>query len=94
MRTAHKEIDLATEVRTALRLYCFSMLGLFLLLVPWSALWDQVVLLLMPGETAFWLRSGWVRGAVSSLGILDLVVAYRDTGRLYRAYRAMQVGHE
>ena len=82
------------QVRTALRLNCFSMLGLFLLVVPWSALWDQVVIALMPVELAFWLRSGWARGAVSGLGILDLVVAYRDTGQLWQAYREMQGGHE
>jgi hypothetical protein len=49
--------------------------GLLLVLVPWSAFWDRNYF----SETLPWLRqlmaNGFVRGAVSGLGVLNLIAA-------------------
>jgi hypothetical protein len=45
--------------------------GLVLLIVPWSGLWERNVFIQMASD---WMvdaaRSGWVRGAVSGVGLM------------------------
>ncbi len=48
----------------------------------------HVTLGLLPPPTGAWLASGWVRGAVSGLGVLNLVTAARDAGAWWRTMRA------
>jgi len=50
-------------------------LGLLLLLLPWSQLWESNSLLThYPGLIPI-LLSGYARGIVSGLGVLDMVMA-------------------
>ena len=35
-----------------------------------------------------WVRSGWVKGAVSGLGALDLLVALQEAGILWQSLRS------
>lgn len=75
------------RIRPALTAYVFGVLGVFLVAAPWTAIWDHGTQFLLPGGAAVWARSAWVRGAVSGLGILDLVVAAGEAGVLWRALR-------
>jgi hypothetical protein len=74
-------------MRLALNLYLFSILGFFLLAVPWTPIWDQATAFLGPTALAGLGRSGWVRGIVSGIGVLDLLAATREAGGLLAAYR-------
>ena len=69
-------------------LYAFGVLGLFLIAVPWTPVWDQVTRTLLPQALGEWVGSGWVRGAVSALGVLDLVTAAREARSLWHGIRA------
>jgi len=80
------------RIQTAMALYAFGVLGLFLLAVPWTSVWDQVTLALLPKALGGWVRSGWVRGAVSGLGALDLVAAAREARALWRELRPRREG--
>jgi len=47
-------------------------LGLFLVALPWSVLWERnIILTLFPSLRPIWL-SNYSRGAVTGLGIIDL----------------------
>ncbi len=70
-----------TRIRQALSLYAFGLLGVFLSVVPWTAVWTEATMALVPTSIEAWFLSGWMRGLVSGLGALDLVVAielFRD----------------
>lgn len=50
-------------------------LGLVILLLPWSHWWENNSLLLSyPGLIPYML-SGYVRGAVSGIGLVDMILA-------------------
>lgn len=72
----------------ALSAYLFGALGLFLLAAPWSGVWESFVVPLGPTAWGPLARSGWLRGFVSGLGILNLVVALGDGLRLWRSVSA------
>jgi len=76
---------LAERIVAALRLYAFAVLGIFLLVVPWTPLWDQAVRTLLPPPGNPWIVSGWVRGLVSALGVLNLIAAAREGAAFWRA---------
>ena len=52
-------------------LFCLE-LGLFLVLLPWSMLWERNYFLFHYPVLAPWLLNHYVRGAVSGLGFADL----------------------
>ncbi len=56
---------------------CSYAAGIVLCLAPWSSLWDHnyFVELLGIRDT---FASGWVRGAISGLGAVNLVLAIRS----------------
>jgi hypothetical protein len=81
------EESLAERLNVALRLYLFALFGLFLMITPWTPLWDQMTLPLAPTRLGGWLRGGWLRGLVSAVGALDLLVAFREAGGLWRRLR-------
>ena len=76
-----------SRVGKAIVLYAFSVLGLFLLVAPWTPVWEQATVALLPTAAGTWIRSGWVRGGVSGLGALDLVVALQVGRELWRAFQ-------
>ncbi len=71
----------------AARLYFFFIFGAFLLVSPWSLIWEHMVVSLSPSALTGVLRSGWVRGGVSGLGLLDLLLAVRQATRLMTGNR-------
>ena len=77
-----------TRVGTAMALYAFTVLGIFLLIAPWSPVWEQAAMALLPASIVGWAQSGWVRGVVSGLGALDLAVALQVGRELWGSLRA------
>ena len=54
-------------------LFCFE-IGVVLVFVPWSALWENNVLLTYSISLRGLLLNNFVRGAVSGLGVVDLAL--------------------
>jgi hypothetical protein len=63
------------RIRTAFMLYAFAVFGLFLVVAPWTPIWNRAMLALLPTSIGPWVMSGWARGVISGLGALDLLVA-------------------
>ncbi len=51
-------------------LFCLE-LGVFLLLLPWTSLWERNFFLLRYPELEPWLLNYYLRGALSGLGLVD-----------------------
>ena len=73
--------------RSILLVYIYSVLGVFLVVAPWTPVWEQASHGLLPQSAHILVLSGWVRGLASGLGAADLVVAARLAGRMMRAAR-------
>jgi hypothetical protein len=84
---------LTDRIRPALAVYVFGVLGVFLAAAPWTAIWDEGTSFLLPMTAAAWARSSWVRGAVSGIGLLDLVVAAGEAAELWRLLRGGRGGY-
>lgn len=62
-------------------------LGLLISVLPWwQEMWDRNPMLLQHPELRRFLLQGWVRGAVSGLGLLDLWIGVSELIH-YRDYR-------
>jgi hypothetical protein len=72
----------AAAIRKALTLYGFGVLGVFLTVTPWTSLWYQAARGLAPEPLLNAVLSGWARGAVTAVGLLDLTVALRIAGEM------------
>ena len=81
------EESLESGFRSILLVYIYSVLGVFLVVAPWTPVWEQASHGLLPQSAHALALSGWVRGVVSGLGAADLVVAARLAGRMMRAQR-------
>lgn len=64
-------------------LYCLEA-GLFFTVVPWTSIWTLNPLLHGSLELALWADNPFVRGFVSGLGILHLIIGVRELVRLSR----------
>ncbi len=70
-------------VRVVFLLFCLE-IGLILMLLPWTLLWDNNFFVsLFPEWGRLWLNS-YVRGAVSGVGIVNLWIAISEGLRLMR----------
>ena len=58
--------------------YLYLILGVFLLAAPWSPLWSAATELASASPLGPWLTSGFTRGLVSGLGLLNLAAAASD----------------
>jgi hypothetical protein len=63
--------------------FCFE-LGVFLLVFPWLEYWDQNFFSAMIPEWHSYWENGYVRGAVSGVGALNLYIAVLEIFRLRR----------
>ncbi len=70
-------------------IFCVE-LGLFLLVLPWSDLWDQNGFLHMVPTLRPILLSNFARGAVSGLGLLNLWVAMSDIWNFRRIMATLE----
>lgn len=75
------------RVQLAFNIYLLAVLGIFLMAIPWTPVWEQASALLAPTALGAWVRSGWARGVVSGLGSLDLIAASQEAGALVRSLR-------
>ena len=67
-------------------LFCFE-IGLFLVFVPWSMLWEHNVLLGYSFTLQRFLLNNFVRGAVSGLGVIDLALGLSELNRFWKSFR-------
>ena len=73
------------RIGKALTLYAFGVVGLFLLVTPWTGVWNQAIVGLLPTKVGQWVLSGWIRGTISGLGALNLAVASQVARELWQA---------
>ena len=67
-------------------LYCLEA-GLFFTVAPWTRLWTLNPLLHPTATVAFWADNPFVRGFVSGVGVVHLIVGVRELVRISRARR-------
>jgi hypothetical protein len=65
----------------------FLEVGLLLILVPWSAFWERNYFAQSFPALLPVLRNNFLRGAVSGLGIVNLLTGFRDLADLLMARR-------
>ncbi len=76
-----------SRLQTALHVYVFAALGLFLIAVPWSPVWHAATAPYLPTTAGPWLRSGFLRGLISGLGALNVLAAWGEARDLLFAVR-------
>ena len=69
-------------------LFCFE-IGLFLVFVPWSALWENNVLLAYSFTLRELLLNNFIRGAISGLGAIDVLLGFSELGRFWKSHRVV-----
>ena len=67
-------------------LYCLEV-GIFLLVYPWMRLWDQNFLLQYSSYFRVVLLNDFFRGAVSGLGIANLILGAWEVAHFQRYFR-------
>ena len=61
------------------------LVGILLVVVPWTALWDANYLLQPYPSVRALLLSGYMRGTVSGLGLVNIVLALDEAHQHLRA---------
>jgi hypothetical protein len=64
--------------------------GLLLVLVPWSAFWERNYFAVSMPAFQDVLRNNYVRGAVSGVGIVNLLMGFNDLASLLWARRSLE----
>ena len=67
-------------------LYCLEA-GLFFTVVPWTSIWTGNTILHSSAAVALWADNAFVRGFVSGIGVLHLILGVREVSRVMRARR-------
>jgi hypothetical protein len=73
-------------LRIVLALFCFE-IGLILLMLPWTLLWDRNYFFGLNVALERFMLSSYVRGGISGLGFVNLWFAITETVRLVRDRR-------
>jgi len=69
----------------ALIVFCLE-LGLLVVVLPWSAMWERHYLLHRFPELAPWALNYYLRGAISGLGLVDIGLGLGAAVRFRRLY--------
>ena len=67
-------------------IYCLEA-GLFFLVAPWTRMWTVNPLLQHHATLAIWAANPFVRGFISGLGMIHLILGVRDLVTLARRRR-------
>jgi hypothetical protein len=67
-------------------LFCFE-IGLFLIFVPWSTLWETNVLLTYSFSLRNFVLNNFVRGAVSGLGVIDVLLGFLELAVFWKSLK-------
>ena len=67
-------------------LFCFE-IGLFLVFVPWSTLWEANVVLTYSFSLRNLLLNNFVRGAVSGLGLIDIALGLLELAVFWKSLK-------
>ena len=79
---------LGAQVAALLSIASSLLVGLVLVVAPWTPVWEANWLLQPLPPLRGWLLSGFARGAVSGLGLINVLLALADLhGRLLSAAR-------
>jgi hypothetical protein len=76
-------------------LICFE-IGALLIFLPWHRSWNENHLLMLAAEHLHWpglvhfMMSGYVRGAVSGIGLLNVMIGMREIINFKKTVRAFQ----
>jgi hypothetical protein len=73
-------------IAVAFILFCFE-IGLFLMFVPWSALWEHNVFLAYSFTLRGVLLNNFVRGAVSGLGFIDVLLGLSELRYFWKSLK-------
>lgn len=71
-----------SRLLTAILVYLFAALGVFLVVAPWSPFWETSTAGYLPTRLGPWLRSGFVRGLITGMGVLNLSAAWSEARSL------------
>jgi hypothetical protein len=66
------------RVKLAVEVIFFVELGMLLLVLPWTPLWSDNTLLVMHPSARTLLNEGFVRGAISGLGLINIWIGVWD----------------
>lgn len=67
----------------------FLEVGLLLVLVPWTAFWERNYFAVSSPHFQELLRNNFVRGAVSGVGIVNLLMGFKDLAAVLYARRGL-----
>jgi hypothetical protein len=76
-------------VRRLLLVAYFIEVGLLLVLVPWSSFWERNYFLTAFPALQEIVRNNYLRGAVSGLGVVNLLLGFRELASVLLARRRM-----
>ena len=68
----------------------FIEVGLLLVLVPWSPFWERNYFVSAYPAIHEIIRNNYVRGAVSGLGVVNLLMGFNELGSMLMARRRME----
>ncbi len=68
----------------------FIEVGLLLVLVPWSPFWERNYFVTAYPAIHEIIRNNYVRGAVSGLGVVNLLMGFNELGSMLMARRRME----
>jgi hypothetical protein len=68
----------------------FIEVGLLLVLVPWSPFWERNYFVTAYPAIHEIVRNNYVRGAVSGLGVVNLLMGFNELGSMLMARRRME----
>ena len=62
--------------------------GFFLMIVPWSRLWDQNLLLMKSSLISAILQNGYFRGGISGIGIVLFALGLHEAYSFIRGWKS------